>query len=119
MDTPARKFLEDTTGLINHCITRDLPKPINPQTDPLLLMQIDADYTCISLNQPVIRLFGITESANSVMLLVHNFEPYFYVPLPSNFPFGPDEKQQLTEMLLVNFEIKQFFRQESMVVLKK
>ncbi len=53
---------------------------------------IDADYTVTNpvrigrsltnfqQRQAVIRLFGVNEMGNSVLVYVHNFMPYFYVP---------------------------------------
>lgn len=32
---------------------------------------------------PIIRMFGVTDSGNSVCCHVHGFAPYFYVPAPS------------------------------------
>ena len=34
---------------------------------------------------PIIRMFGVTDSGNSVMCHVHGFTPYFYIPAPQNF----------------------------------
>jgi DNA polymerase delta subunit 1 len=107
MDTPARKFLEDSKGTINLNLRRPAPKPLNPLTDALTFMQIDADYTSESWStseEPVIRLFGITEEGNSVLALVYNFEPYFYVPVPSHFPYGPSEREGLIQALNVRRE---------------
>ena len=57
-------------------------------------MQIDIDYYTgkhvdpkISKHQKyycgIIRMYGITENKNSVLVHVHNFEPYFYVECPT------------------------------------
>lgn len=32
---------------------------------------------------PIIRMFGVTDSGNSVCCHVHGFAPYFYVPAPN------------------------------------
>lgn len=32
---------------------------------------------------PIIRMFGVTDSGNSVCCHIHGFAPYFYVPAPS------------------------------------
>lgn len=34
---------------------------------------------------PIIRMFGVTRSGNSVCCHVHGFSPYFYVNLPDTF----------------------------------
>ena len=100
MDIPAREFLEDKSGTININYLRPPAPTMNPSVHPLIFMQTDADYTIVSGDIPVVRLFGVTEGGNSVMLLVYNFEPYFYVPLPSNLPFGPDDKDALIQTLM-------------------
>jgi len=59
---------------------------------PAAMQLLDADYTIagsvatrpgIPARQgkvPIIRLYGVTEQGNSVMMLVHDFMPYFWVP---------------------------------------
>ena len=32
---------------------------------------------------PIIRMFGVTDSGNSVCCHVHGFAPYFYTPAPN------------------------------------
>jgi DNA polymerase elongation subunit (family B) len=34
-------------------------------------------------NVPIIRMFGVTDSGNSVCCHVHGFAPYFYIPAPN------------------------------------
>ena len=34
---------------------------------------------------PVIRMFGVTKTGNSVCCHIHGFSPYFYVNLPNSF----------------------------------
>uniref|UniRef100_A0A8K9XUU7 DNA polymerase n=1 Tax=Oncorhynchus mykiss TaxID=8022 RepID=A0A8K9XUU7_ONCMY len=36
-------------------------------------------------NVPIIRMFGVTDSGNSVCCHVHGFAPYFYIPAPNGF----------------------------------
>ncbi|TMW55420.1 hypothetical protein Poli38472_013311 [Pythium oligandrum] len=36
-------------------------------------------------NAAIVRLYGVTEDGNSVMMHVHGFLPYFYVACPDNF----------------------------------
>uniref|UniRef100_A0AAZ3PFM3 DNA polymerase n=1 Tax=Oncorhynchus tshawytscha TaxID=74940 RepID=A0AAZ3PFM3_ONCTS len=68
--------------------------PLNPDSDTLVFQQIDLDYylgnlesrTCQSQgNVPIIRMFGVTDSGNSVCCHVHGFAPYFYIPAPNGF----------------------------------
>jgi hypothetical protein len=64
-------------------------------TGPLSFQQMDCDYVtgrpirgmpgAQTGAVPVIRMFGITDSGNSVLCHVHGFTPYFYVPAPSGF----------------------------------
>ena len=46
---------------------------------------------------PVMRIFGVTESGNSVMAHVHGFAPYFYIRAPNNFT--PKQCKDLLENL--------------------
>lgn len=32
---------------------------------------------------PIVRMFGVTDSGNSVCCHIHGFAPYFYVPAPN------------------------------------
>lgn len=38
---------------------------------------------------PIIRMFGVTDSGNSVCCHIHGFAPYFYVPAPSGKCLSP------------------------------
>eukprot|EP01105_Mastigella_eilhardi_P019880 TRINITY_DN4697_c0_g1_i1.p1 TRINITY_DN4697_c0_g1~~TRINITY_DN4697_c0_g1_i1.p1 ORF type:complete len:1087 (-),score=272.85 TRINITY_DN4697_c0_g1_i1:125-3088(-) len=44
---------------------------------------------------PVIRMFGVTDAGNSVLLLVHGFTPYLYVHAPDGFTVDDCEKFRL------------------------
>lgn len=35
---------------------------------------------------PIVRMFGVTDSGNSVCCHIHGFAPYFYVPAPNGKP---------------------------------
>uniref|UniRef100_A0A8C7T7Q7 DNA polymerase n=1 Tax=Oncorhynchus mykiss TaxID=8022 RepID=A0A8C7T7Q7_ONCMY len=68
--------------------------PLNPDSDTLVFQQIDLDYYLGKLswnpepsqgNVPIIRMFGVTDSGNSVCCHVHGFAPYFYIPAPNGF----------------------------------
>lgn len=36
---------------------------------------------------PIVRMFGVTDSGNSVCCHIHGFAPYFYVPAPNGKNF--------------------------------
>uniref|UniRef100_A0A674E9X8 DNA polymerase n=1 Tax=Salmo trutta TaxID=8032 RepID=A0A674E9X8_SALTR len=64
--------------------------PLNPDSDTLVFQQIDLDYYLGNPwdqhgNVPIIRMFGVTDSGNSVCCHVHGFAPYFYIPAPNGF----------------------------------
>ncbi|KAK9765948.1 DNA-directed DNA polymerase delta [Basidiobolus ranarum] len=64
---------------------KSLPN-INPAIDKIIFQQIEADeYIESQSNEPVIRLYGVTERGNSVACHVRGFFPYFYVPAPLGF----------------------------------
>uniref|UniRef100_A0A7N6A3U1 DNA polymerase delta catalytic subunit n=1 Tax=Anabas testudineus TaxID=64144 RepID=A0A7N6A3U1_ANATE len=66
---------------------------LDPSSDKLVFQQIDLDYYLGSAvagmpgqlqgKVPIIRMFGVTDSGNSVCCHVHGFAPYFFVPAPS------------------------------------
>uniref|UniRef100_A0A8C7JDM1 DNA polymerase n=1 Tax=Oncorhynchus kisutch TaxID=8019 RepID=A0A8C7JDM1_ONCKI len=67
--------------------------PLNPDSDTLPGIQ-NLFKTIIPLhvglhgsqgNVPIIRMFGVTDSGNSVCCHVHGFAPYFYIPAPNGF----------------------------------
>lgn len=57
---------------------------INPMNDDIYFQQIEIDDT-VSINGPLVRLYGVTEQENSVLCIVTGFFPYFYVPSPQGF----------------------------------
>uniref|UniRef100_A0A3Q3WUH5 DNA polymerase n=1 Tax=Mola mola TaxID=94237 RepID=A0A3Q3WUH5_MOLML len=69
--------------------------PLDPSCDTLVFQQIDLDYYLgptvtgmpgqLQGKVPIIRMFGVTDSGNSVCCHIHGFAPYFYVPAPSGF----------------------------------
>ncbi|KAM4534907.1 DNA polymerase delta catalytic subunit [Fundulus diaphanus] len=68
---------------------------LDPSSDTLVFQQIDLDYYLGGSiagmpgqsqgKVPIIRMFGVTDSGNSVCCHVHGFAPYFYVPAPNGF----------------------------------
>ncbi|KAL0028520.1 hypothetical protein WJX77_011509 [Trebouxia sp. C0004] len=87
--------------------TRPEPKPHEPRKDKLVFQQMEVDYIIGHPNKdvhltdlaevPIIRIYGVTESGNSVCAFVHGFEPYFYVEAPP--AFGPDDCDSLRAQL--------------------
>ncbi|CAG8721053.1 16526_t:CDS:2, partial [Acaulospora morrowiae] len=61
---------------------------IDPEVDSIIFQQFEVDesidYTSPT-KSPMIRMFGITETGNSVLCDVKGFLPYFYVPAPIGF----------------------------------
>uniref|UniRef100_A0A8C2XJA7 DNA polymerase n=1 Tax=Cyclopterus lumpus TaxID=8103 RepID=A0A8C2XJA7_CYCLU len=71
---------------------RPIAPSLDPLSDTLVFQQIDLDYYLVAgmpgqLQEkvPIIRMFGVTDSGNSVCCHIHGFAPYFYVPAPSGF----------------------------------
>uniref|UniRef100_A0A8C1XUW2 DNA polymerase n=1 Tax=Cyprinus carpio TaxID=7962 RepID=A0A8C1XUW2_CYPCA len=87
--------------------------PLQPNSDTLIFHQIDLDYYLGSAvagmpgqvqgKVPIVRMFGVTDSGNSVCCHVHGFAPYFYVPAPNGF---------------TNAHLAEFQRELNSVVLK-
>ncbi|TMS15409.1 DNA polymerase delta catalytic subunit [Larimichthys crocea] len=77
---------------------------LDPSSDTLVFQQIDLDYylgaTVAGMpgqsqgKVPIIRMFGVTDSGNSVCCHIHGFAPYFYVPAPSDM-YGYHGKRSL------------------------
>ncbi|KAJ8347236.1 hypothetical protein SKAU_G00286370 [Synaphobranchus kaupii] len=74
---------------------RPTAPPLDPETEQLTFQQIELDYYLGSTvagmpgqsqgKVPIIRMFGVTDSGNSVCCHVHGFAPYFYIPAPAGF----------------------------------
>eukprot|EP00736_Rhodelphis_marinus_P000075 Rmarinus@m.29088 len=61
---------------------------VNASTDDLHIQQLDLDhYIDETKNQrePVVRIYGVMKSGNSVTCHVRGFRPYFYCVAPPNF----------------------------------
>lgn len=65
-------------------------KSFDPSTETFEFQCLDVDYSVIESTSlfpsrfgesrsAVIRMYGVTDAGNSVMVHAHNFEPYFYV----------------------------------------
>ncbi|XP_032444464.1 DNA polymerase delta catalytic subunit [Xiphophorus hellerii] len=85
---------------------------LDPSSDTLVFQQIDLDYYLGGSiagmpgqsqgKVPIIRMFGVTDSGNSVCCHVHGFAPYFYVPAPSGFTsnYLDEFKRELNSVVL-------------------
>lgn len=62
-----------------------IPDDFDPATSSLCFQQIEAEEGTIHGGSPTIKLFGVTEEGNSVMLHVKNFKHYLYVAAPTGF----------------------------------
>uniref|UniRef100_A0A672GC86 DNA polymerase n=1 Tax=Salarias fasciatus TaxID=181472 RepID=A0A672GC86_SALFA len=89
------------------------PAPkLDPSSDTLVFQQIDLDHymgeTVAGMpgqsqgKVPIIRMFGVTDSGNSVCCHIHGFAPYFYVPAPSGFTSADlsEFKRELNSVVL-------------------
>nr|BAJ78758.1 DNA polymerase delta catalytic subunit [Gynaikothrips ficorum] len=89
---------------------------LRPSDDNLVFQQIDVDhYTGQPLPGmpgakvgpvPVMRLFGVTSSGNSVCCHVHGFTPYFFVSAPPNFtnPNCHDFQKALSKAIMADMK---------------
>uniref|UniRef100_A0A3P8W4X2 DNA polymerase n=1 Tax=Cynoglossus semilaevis TaxID=244447 RepID=A0A3P8W4X2_CYNSE len=111
---------EDMEGQAGELFSADLnPRwqrpnapPLNSSSDTLVFQQIDLDYYLDSPvagmpgqsqgKVPIIRMFGVTDSGNSVCCHIHGFAPYFYVPAPNGFTAAhlSDFKRELNSVVL-------------------
>lgn len=62
-----------------------VPEDFHPGTSSLCFQQIDAEEGTLHGGIPTVKLFGVTQEGNSVMLHVHGFRHYLYVAAPSGF----------------------------------
>ncbi|KAJ4932472.1 hypothetical protein JOQ06_010893 [Pogonophryne albipinna] len=91
---------------------RPIAASLDPSSEALVFQQIDLDYysgeTVAGMpgqsqgKVPIIRMFGVTDSGNSVCCHVHGFAPYFYVPAPAGFKsdFLGEFKRELNSVVL-------------------
>ncbi|KAI4821669.1 hypothetical protein KUCAC02_007263 [Chaenocephalus aceratus] len=91
---------------------RPIAASLDPSSESLVFQQIDLDYylgaTVAGMpgqsqgKVPIIRMFGVTDSGNSVCCHVHGFAPYFYVPAPAGFKsdFLGEFKRELNSIVL-------------------
>lgn len=58
---------------------------LDPNVDDICFQQIDAEEGTLHGGRTTVKLFGVTEKGNSVMLHVANFKHYLYVAAPVSF----------------------------------
>ncbi|MBE3050522.1 hypothetical protein IMZ48_50125 [Candidatus Bathyarchaeota archaeon] len=85
------KLSQDASGLRHHNAEKDQvwDRPalgdFNAQRDKLCFQAIETEEGTMPGGKPTIRLFGVTEGGNSVMLHVRDFKHYLYVAAPTSF----------------------------------
>lgn len=62
-----------------------VPDHFHPKTSSLCFQQIDAEEGTLHGGDPTVKLFGVTEDGNSVMLHVTEFKHYLFVAAPVGF----------------------------------
>lgn len=62
-----------------------VPRDFAPATSKLCFQSIEAEEGTLHGGQATVKLFGVTENGNSVMLHVKDFKHYLYVAAPSSF----------------------------------
>ncbi|KAI0705145.1 ribonuclease H-like domain-containing protein [Cytidiella melzeri] len=75
---------EDAETGADSCARPPLPQ-INAKNDTIIFQQIDVAESTESSRAPTLRMFGVTEAGNSVLMHVTGFLPYFYVAAPRGF----------------------------------
>lgn len=79
----------------NDTLFRPPLQKLNPTEDALVFQELELDHYIGHVypgmpgpqkgQVPIMRMFGITKSGNSVCCHIHGFSPYFYVNLPESF----------------------------------
>lgn len=62
-----------------------VPSDFDPEKDSLCFQAIEAEEGTLHGGQPAVKLFGVTENGNSVLLHVKDFKHYLYVAAPVSF----------------------------------
>ncbi|KAI0705141.1 DNA polymerase family B-domain-containing protein [Cytidiella melzeri] len=75
---------KDAEGGADSWARPPLPQ-INAKKDAIIFQQIDVEESTESGSAPTLRMFGVTEAGNSVLMHVTGFLPYFYVASPRGF----------------------------------
>lgn len=62
-----------------------MPTDFDPSKDSLIFQSIEAEEGTLAGGQATVKLFGITDHGNSVLLHVKDFKHYLYVAAPISF----------------------------------
>ncbi|AEO62895.1 caa6cf64-06a3-4efd-8d5c-cadb74274332 [Thermothielavioides terrestris] len=62
-----------------------VPRDFEPDKDALCFQAIEAEEGTLAGGQATVKLFGVTENGNSVLLHVKDFKHYLYVAAPVSF----------------------------------
>ncbi|RWS23209.1 DNA polymerase delta catalytic subunit-like protein, partial [Leptotrombidium deliense] len=67
----------------------------------ITFQQIDLDYYIGNNDYPIVRIYGISDIGNSVLVHVHGFRPYFYVSSPDFYEDNdlPEFRKTLNKFL--------------------
>lgn len=85
------KLSQDAEGLKHNNAEKDQmwDRPalssFDSERDTLCFQAIEAEEGTLPGNRPTVRLYGVTEAGNSVMLHVRDFKHYLYVAAPMSF----------------------------------
>jgi DNA polymerase delta subunit 1 len=82
-----------------------LPKEFDPENDNLCFQAIEAEEGTLGGGQATVKLFGVTENGNSVLLHVKDFKHYLYVAAPVSF--APEDCQKFQTYLETQLAINQ------------
>ncbi|KAG8752399.1 DNA-directed DNA polymerase delta, partial [Serendipita sp. 396] len=86
-------------------------KRVNEKTDTITFQQIDIEQYTNDENQIMLRMYGITEEGNSVLVHISGYLPYFYVAAPRGLqdedlvPLRHFINQNTEENAIVDIEI--------------
>ncbi|KAL1881786.1 DNA-directed DNA polymerase delta [Diaporthe australafricana] len=94
-----------------------VPQHFNPQSSSLCFQQIDAEEGTLHGGNPTVKLFGVNEDGNSVMLHVKDFKHYLFVAAPVGFsdkdciPFRAYLETQVAQHQPVIHSVKMLMRE--------
>ncbi|KAL1870801.1 hypothetical protein VTK73DRAFT_2430 [Phialemonium thermophilum] len=91
-ESDLEKLSQDISDGKQHNTERDqtwsrppVPPDFDPRTTNLCFQSIEAEEGTLHGGRTTVKLFGVTENGNSVMLHVKDFKHYLYVPAPVSF----------------------------------
>ena len=106
------KMSQDISGLKQNNSEKDqswdrppVPEGFGPSTHKLCFQAIEAEEGTLAGGQATVKLFGVTDDGNSVLLHVKDFKHYLYVPAPTGFT--PEDCPKFRAYLENNFAMHQ------------